>query len=74
MTTQEHAAQIRTDLKRAGYNSKAISVKCHMYGGGSSINVTIMNPAISKPEIEKLSSGHAGINRFVFIRRDGHGY
>lgn len=52
MTTAETAKALRQELKRHGYNSRKISVRCRDY---SAIWVTINDLAIDSKEIEKIA-------------------
>ena len=81
MTTVERAAAIRKDLKaKHGWTSKDVSVVSHLYSMGSSIRITIKNPAVPARAVKAIADGHksvrydsysgeilSGGNRFVSV-------
>lgn len=79
MTSTEHAASIRATLKAHGISSRDVSVKTDYYSMGSSIRITIKNPAVSSLLVETIANPHeridrdgfgeilSGGNRFVFV-------
>lgn len=80
--TTERAAEIRKELKAKGWNTRQVSVRTHLYSMGSSIYVTIKNPAIPLNEVKAIANAHeridrdqfgdilSGGNRFVFVKYD----
>lgn len=79
MHTTDHAAAIRQTLKTFGITSRQVSVKTDVYSMGSSIRVSIKDPAISSQLVTMVAEGHESIsrdqfgeilsggNRFVFV-------
>jgi hypothetical protein len=81
-TTAEQSAEIRETLKREhGWSSRQVSVKSHVYSMGSSINVTIKDPAIPLSVVKAIAekaehirydeyAGEilSGGNQFVFVK------
>lgn len=61
MTTTEHAAEIRADLKRAGMTSRDVSVRKESYSMGSSIYVTAKNPRVRLDEVRAIAEPHERI-------------
>lgn len=81
-STTDHAANIRAELKRAGYSSRQVSVKSDYYSMGSAIRIRIKDAkvpislvkAIAEPaeDISRDQFGEilSGGNRFVTISYD----
>jgi hypothetical protein len=81
MTTAERSAAIRKALKAThGWTSKHVSVVTHEYAGGSSIRISIKDPAVPLSAVKAIADGHesvrydhysgeilSGGNRFVFV-------
>lgn len=79
-TTTDHAAALRAAYKAKGWNSRMISVRAEYYSMGSSLHITIKNPAIPYAEVERIASGSeridrdqfgdilSGGNRFVYVK------
>ena len=78
-STRDHAQEIRDELKIKGWNSRKVSVRVHSYSGGSSIYVTVRDPAVPFAEVKEIAercqvirrcevTGEilSGGNRFVF--------
>ena len=63
MSTQEHAAQIRTELKALGIKARAVSVRCDLYSMGSSIYVTIKDPAVKLDTVQAIAGKAEHIDR-----------
>ena len=77
----ENAATIRKELKKAGYNSRQVSVRNHSYSMGSSVYVTINDPEADFELIESIAMSQrsvhwcehtqeilSGGNRFVDVK------
>ena len=63
-TTTDYAAEIRATLKaRHGWNARQVSVRASYYSMGSSIDVTIKDPAISLPTVKAIAEGAEHIRR-----------
>lgn len=63
ITTEEAAQQLRQRLKAAGYNSRRVSVRKSYSSMGSSISVTIHDPAISLHAVKELAEPAECIDR-----------
>ena len=63
MTTTEHAAEIRTALKKRGWNSRHVSVKSDCYSLGSAIRVTVKDPSINIEDVQQIAEPHECIHR-----------
>ena len=57
MTTTEHAKAIRAAYKAKGWTSRDISVTSDKYSMGSSIRVSIKNPAVNFVEAQAIAKG-----------------
>ena len=55
-STKERAAAIRKRLKDSGWNAKMVSVRCHHYSMGSSIYLTIRNPAVNAELAKQIAA------------------
>ena len=65
-TTADHAREIRQAIKKAhGYTARQVSVRTSLYSMGSSIIVTIKDPAAAADfdSIEEIAESHAQISR-----------
>lgn len=82
-STAERSAHIRAALKAKGITSKDVSVRTDNYSMGSSINIKIKNPNVSKTLVESIANEHesvrrceysgeilSGGNRYVFVEYD----
>lgn len=68
MTTTEHAAEIRATLKREhGWTPRQVSIRAQYFSLGSSIDVTVKDPAISLPVVKVIAE------QAEVIHRDGFG-
>ena len=67
VSTRDHAAQLRAALKSKGWNSRDVSIRADSYSLGSSIRVTIKNPAVPLHVVKALAGNHERIHR------DGYG-
>ena len=63
MITTDAAKEIRKRLKARGWTARDVSVRCSSYSMGSSITVTIKNPDISLPLVERLAAPAESISR-----------
>jgi len=63
MTTKETAAEIRRELKRAGWNSRAVSVRTDYFSGGSSIDVTVRREGVPYSDVRRIALGRERIHR-----------
>ena len=64
MSTKEAAAAIRATLKKQyGWTSRQVSVQSDCYSMGSSIRVTIKDPAIYRADVEKVAEQYERIHR-----------
>ena len=82
MNATEHAAQIRSTLKKAhGWSSRQVSIRAEYFSMGSSIDVIVKDPAIPLPAVTAVAeraetirrcevSGEilSGGNRYVSVR------
>lgn len=64
MTNKELGTAIRADLKKAGYNSRDISVRVSDAGYSTRVNVKIKTPAVYLRDVEKQ------LRKFESIDRD----
>jgi hypothetical protein len=65
-TTADRSAAIRHALKLRGWSGRDVSVKTHNYSMGSSIRVSIINPAVSFDVVEDIANAHESIDRDQF--------
>lgn len=83
MSTTDKAKEIRTELKQKyGWTGKQVSVRADYYSLGSSINITIKDPAIWIKKVEEIAEPKEEIhrdhhgeilnggNRYVSVRYD----
>lgn len=63
ISTTEHAAQIRADLKARGISSRQVSVRADLYSLGSSIRIKIKDPNISIRLVREIAKSHEHIDR-----------
>lgn len=64
MTTTEHAAFIRRELKRRhGWNSRQVSVRARYFSLGSSIDVEVKDAAVSLAAVKAIAEPHEQIHR-----------
>ena len=64
MTATEYAAQIRSTLKRAhGWTSRQVSVRAEYFSMGSSVDVTVKDPAIPLPVVKAIAEQAESIRR-----------
>ena len=64
MNATEYAAQIRSTLKnKHGWSSRQVSVRAEYFSMGSSIEVTVKDPAIPLPVIKSVAEGAESIRR-----------
>lgn len=64
MNTTEAAALIRRALKtKLGATARQVSVRCDIYSMGSSIDVKIKDPSISKAAVEAIALEHQRVSR-----------
>lgn len=59
----EDAAKIRAALKAQGITSRQVSVKSESFSMGSSIDITIKVPGISKSRVEEIANNYERISR-----------
>ncbi len=62
MTTKERAAAIRAELKSKGWTSRDVSVRFEQFSLGSSVHVTIKNPAVPLAPVKAIASAHERID------------
>jgi hypothetical protein len=64
MNATEYAAQIRSTLKvKHGWTSRQVSVRAEYFSMGSSIEVTVKDPAIPLPVVKAIAEGAESIRR-----------
>jgi hypothetical protein len=66
MSTVDRSAQIRAALKAKGWSSRDVSVKSDLYSMGSSIHITIKNPAVPASVVKSIAQGHESISRDAY--------
>lgn len=62
-TTQEHAAEIRAQLKAAGVKPRSVSVRCDLFSMGSAILVRVKSPYVSISKVREIVENHSRIDR-----------
>ena len=64
MTTTEHAAAIRTTLKREhGWTGRQVSIRAEYFSLGSSIEITVKDPAVPLPVVKAAAQGAEHVRR-----------
>jgi hypothetical protein len=64
MNATEHAAQIRSTLKKShGWTSRQVSVRAEYFSLGSSIDVIVKDPAIPLPVVKAVAEQAESIRR-----------
>lgn len=63
MSTKEHAAAIRAELKKNGWSSRDVSVRAECYSMGSTIHVTIKNPGVPLSPVTRIAEVHERVDR-----------
>ena len=64
MTTTDHAARIRADLKRLhGWTSRQVSVRAEYFSLGSSIEIVIKDPAIPRKAVKAIAEPAERLHR-----------
>ena len=63
MTNKELSAQIKKDLKEAGYKAREISVKVRDAGYDTAVHCTVKVPTISRKAVEEIVKRYEEIDR-----------
>lgn len=63
MNTKEAAKQLRTELKAAGYNSRKVSVRAHLYSLGSTLRVGIKDASVSLAVVKRIAEKFERVDR-----------
>ena len=63
MTTTEHAAAIRAELKAKGWGSKAVGVRSESFSMGSAIRVLIKDGSVPIQAVTVIAEAHERISR-----------
>lgn len=61
--TREHAAAIRAELKKRGWNGRAVSVRMETFSMGSSINVVIKSASVPIAAVREIAKAHESVSR-----------
>ena len=62
-TTTEEAKEIRKEYKALGWNSRMVSVRSQYFSMGSSIDVTVKDPAVNSARAKAIAEGKERIRR-----------
>lgn len=62
-TTQDHAAEIRAELKASGIKARSVSVRCDLYSMGSTLRLVVKDPSVSISKVRAIAEAHSRIDR-----------